>query len=81
MQESFEYCLKSDSLHKSLVVNTMKSRALHYKSRIERISSSKCVEVESGIVLALCERLIKTLNDCKLHESILEILIIRKLKQ
>lgn len=76
MQEFLVKSLQSDSQHKLLIFKAMKSRALHYRYRLNRISASPCIAVEYEVVSRLCEQLIHVLNntddsnESSLHETL-----------
>lgn len=63
IQESLMQMLPSNSQHKLLMVKAMKSRALHYRYRLSRISASPCLRDEFDGISNLCEQLIKVLNN------------------
>lgn len=72
IQESLKNELRSDSGYKSLVLIAMRSRAIHYRSRIVRISSSPTVADEFQKVLDLCDKLIDVLNIADVEDENLD---------
>lgn len=78
IQETLVEFLKSNSVHKPLILNSMITRVRHYHSRLLRISNSPSVVIEYPPVFKLCEDLLALLdaadlNDNNLNESITNI--------
>ena len=70
IQESLKESLKSSSENnKPLIIEAMQTRALHYRSRLNRISKSEAVGQECPPVMKLCEELIKVLTDTSSEED------------
>lgn len=69
IKENLLEILKSDVGHKSLALETMLTRAHHYHSRLDRISSSPSVTTECPSVLKLCLELIKVLSESGVNEE------------
>lgn len=72
IQESLVMALKSKSEHKALIFNTMKSRALHYRFRLNRIAKSEAVALEYPSASQLCDKLLDALQQVDIEDSNLD---------